>query len=459
MLRFFLLAFFLNTLLVPNLHARECSDRDSISYEKLKIFLKKKNIEQMDENEKSLFEADYGSLFLCPEQNYNNPQLSAQEKENLKSLYLTDRIDGFERDMAKNIRFVDLDFQLVTYTRIYQTLYGKNASLPPGIQLIIKNKALYFEDRKKNCSESHVDTSYIGEVRDQSDMGWCYAYALADLLSFHAKKLVSAIDIAVLNNNFSQDALKDRINYSRDVESFYDLKKILPKMGVTAEELEESARLNLYDSVRNGGLAAEALKLALQKGVCLEKDMPSTFENKNITLKRRLQAPLLAHEPYASDGESCVDHLGLTGSVFVNLNILQIEEVLKNSSPDVVLFELRQKNCKEKVTLRDKKPLQATKQTNEQIFSIIDSQLDKKQPLVATYSAEMITKGRAGVHISSVVGRRFNAKTNKCEYKIRNSWGKHNDFQSSTKIRHEDGYFWVDDSDLKKNIIRIDAID
>ena len=256
----------------------------------------------MDENEKSLFEADYGSLFLCPEQNYNNPQLSAQEKENLKSLYLTDRIDGFERDMAKNIRFVDLDFQLETYTRIYQTLYGKNAPLPPGIQLIIKNKESYLEDRKKNCSESHVDTSYIGEVRDQSDMGWCYAYALADLLSFHAKKLVSAIDIAVLNNNFSQDALKDRINYSRDVESFYDLKKILPKMGVTAEELEESARLNLYDSVRNGGLAAEALKLALQKGVCLEKDMPSTFENKNIT---RLQQIHDVRDVMIDQGRGC----------------------------------------------------------------------------------------------------------------------------------------------------------
>jgi aminopeptidase C len=48
-------------------------------------------------------------------------------------------------------------------------------------------------------------------------------------------------------------------------------------------------------------------------------------------------------------------------------------------------------------------------------------------------------------HASSIIGRRFNEKTNSCEYLLRNSWGKscagyHEDYEC------EDGHIWMAES-------------
>lgn len=438
--------------------AYTCVPEDTVDYEKLKPLLTKKSIQDMSaEQRKTLDEID-GELLSCPEQNYNNPKLSAQEKENLKQIYLNERINKFELTIARDLRFINLDNELEFYKRTYHAIYGKDAALPAGVRLIEENQNKYLKDRKEMCSTQNVDTSYMGPVRDQDDMGWCYAYATADLISFHAKKRVSAVDVAILNNNFSKSAIHDRINYSRDVELIYNFRSFFTEHGSSPDALIDETREQLYDSVRKGGITSEAMKVALQKGVCLEKDMPSTFTDTGIPLSQRLQSAV--NFQAGVDGRhSCLDHLGMAASIFTNLNREQIEDVARRTSPDFMLFELRQKNCKEKVFLPDKKPLRLNRQNDEQMFSIIDDQLNKKQPVVATYQVNMLQKGRSGVHISGIVGRRFNDKTGRCEYRVRNSWGPHTHFEKSTGVVHDNGYFWVDEINLKKNILQVDALD
>ncbi|MDO9181751.1 MAG: hypothetical protein Q7U04_05055, partial [Bacteriovorax sp.] len=79
----------------------------------------------------------------------------------------------------------------------------------------------------------------LNNVRNQDDVGWCYAYAGADLLSYRLNKIVSAVSLYSSGQTIE-----------RDINSL----------------------------IGNGGNIKSAIDnyLALNKGICLEEDLPSS---------------------------------------------------------------------------------------------------------------------------------------------------------------------------------------
>ncbi len=51
----------------------------------------------------------------------------------------------------------------------------------------------------KNCGDVNL-SSKMGPIRDQDTMGWCYAFAAADLLSFKLGQRISAASLAIQSN-------------------------------------------------------------------------------------------------------------------------------------------------------------------------------------------------------------------------------------------------------------------
>jgi len=64
------------------------------------------------------------------------------------------------------------------------------------------------------------------------------------------------------------------------------------------------------------------------------------------------------------------------------------------------------------------------------------------------------SKGRCGKHVSLIIGRKWNAKTNKCQLLVRNSWGTScNSYADDWDC--EKGNIWVDEEDLGANIYEV----
>jgi hypothetical protein len=451
---FFVFYFAFTLFLGISSKAYECTNRDIVDSNTLKLIASVNSTANLKGEARVKFYAHYGSLFSCPKENYQNSNLTAIEKRNLLKLFKYEMILNFESYIADNLHFVDLDSALQSYKRIHELAYGENTPLPQGVQMIIQNKELYKLDRKKQCSEKYVDTKHMGPVRNQDDIGWCYAFAAADLMSFHAGRTLSAVDVAILNNNYANDAVRDRLElpgFLRNTEalrSFYESNKI------DVANLKENYLNHLFDSKREGGYPVEALKIAMNKGVCTESDLPSQPTNKNTSLYSELQKPAQMAEQ--SKSLVCFNEQANYGSLLPNLNYGEIIEIASRTSPMQILLSLRKKNCRQTFKIQNKTIINFSTPDYGKAFSLLDAQLDKNTPAMVSYNTKMISS-ESGAHASIIVGRKYNPKTGQCEYKVRNSWGNLNHFEPSTRTRHEGGYFWVSESKLKKNLYNITA--
>lgn len=435
--------------------AYECDSEDLINTSALKQIATQRSATLLTGPAQVQFYSNYGSLMMCPAQNYNNTNLSSAEKRNLLELLKNDRINGFENYIADNLNFLNLDSEIESYKRVHALAFGENTPLPSGVQLIIRNKELYKQDRKEQCTEKSVDTTHMGPVRNQGDIGWCYAYAAADLMSFHARRPLSAVDVAILNNNFAQDPFRDRLELPTFLSTTEALRGYYAKNNINADDVKQSYLNKLFDSRREGGQEDEALRIAMQRGVCSEADMPSRLTDDNSSLYAELQRPT---ETRNQNSFSCTSQEARSYSLLPNLNNGQIAEVVAKASPFYTLFALRQKNCRQTYKPQKKTISKASAPQYGRAFSLLDAQLDKNAPAMVSYNFNMISS-EDGAHASIIVGRRLNSKTGQCEYKVRNSWGNYNHFEPSTRTRHEDGHFWVSETRLKKNLYDITVLD
>ena len=139
----------------------------------------------------------------------------------------------------------------------------------------------------------------------------------------------------------------------------------------------------------------------------------------------------------------------------------QIAEILGRSSMETFMQELVKENCKEKISL-DGLEMQSwetdRKIKPDFIVKKLNESLDKKEPAGIDYYFKMINPDDDdGTHASLVVGRRFNPKTEMCEYQVRNSWGK-NVSNFGRSVVHEDGLYWVNEAELSKHLFRVNVI-
>lgn len=96
------------------------------------------------------------------------------------------------------------------------------------------------------------------------------------------------------------------------------------------------------------------------------------------------------------------------------------------------------------------------------LIKAINKQLTKNKPVAASYRTKIFYEPKseayenAGMHVSTIVGRRWNKETKTCEFKLRNSWGKncysYTNPELKGKCDPQTGYVWLPSNILARSI-------
>ncbi len=408
---------------------------------------------------------NYQKLLDCPTEHLALAK-TEKEKSNLKKMYVSVMLNKSPNFILDNYDSIDVDQEIERYKRIHHAVYRGSSSYSPGMLEIINSRSYALRDAKKICSDRKVDTTSMGPVRDQQDTGWCYASAAADVLSWHSKKKVSMVDIAILHNNFSVETLRSRKEWLDRLENlspFY--KDLLTKAGYIKNDESSVAptisdinraklEIHVTDGGTDGAFTEKAMGIAMTQGVCSEIDIPSDKGNDTLGT-RRLSAYYSKYFPDAINSSQCVNLNGQTKAMFPNLNLKQIEEIIDRTDPFKLLLKLRNANCKQTIQFPNKKVVSAFVPQVRETLRLINAQLDKRQPSILMYDTSMISD-QSGGHASTIIGRRFNETKKICEYQIRNSYGP---AAHSKKVKYDNGNYWVDERTLKAHTHGVTAID
>lgn len=298
--------------------------------------------------------------------------------------------------------------------------FCEKLNIDPNLYISKVEKEEYFQLGKKNQEKNQRICTRIDNRKDplkrkmrmQGEDGWCFAFTAADLLSHKYGKLVSAFDVA---NTF----------YERSGWGTWQ-KSILGKK----------------ESDLSFGLAEGAMLLALQRGFCLEEIIKSSkgeFDKMSAIINelKKLEEYKRDFDDFHNKNEDKWQSFALCAplknegwrEIFPELNDKQIYKVLFMASQESILNSMVNEGCKSK---RIKMNDISVKMTRFNPFTwsyleTIDEQLNKKNIVGISYNSSILFDPYAeakGSHASSIVARKFNKKTNSCEYLVRNSYGE-----------------------------------
>ncbi|MBT4791751.1 MAG: hypothetical protein HON90_09285 [Halobacteriovoraceae bacterium] len=259
--------------------------------------------------------------------------------------------------------------------------------------------------------------SKFGPIREQGDMGWCYAYSGADLLGFYAKEhnklinptkretQISAVHMANTNNTNNERKIREK----NDMNFQYKF---------TEPE---------------GGHTDDAINSLLDNGYCLEKDALSekfNFKSGNcFGFKARcsLKSIIKTINQYKIFKTNKCEAINAARALSVNVPMKQIISALKNATDVNAFNDVVAGICTpKKLSLPNKKAYaHHLNPFNSHVFlQIIDDKLAKGEPTEVGFEVGELLNNKAKYnHTSVVVGKKYNCKTHKFDYILRNSWG------------------------------------
>lgn len=284
----------------------------------------------------------------------------------------------------------------------------------------------------KDCAPVDL-RSRFGEVRDQDSVGWCYAFTAADLIGFKTGITVSAADVAAVYSSEMKTSIWKRF-FSREGE---------------------------VD--RQGGDEFFAVDHMRKIGVCKESDFPSEYFAENKDTKnfveilekaseknrvRYLTAGIMPVQTLTSKNYADARCDPFSSFAISQTQLSNIKHVVDRTLPSRAFYDLASKSCEGKRISIDVPNLEfAEFSVNKPIAvtSFMDEKLNLGLPVAISWSTDLAQGRRPArrkpAHASTVVGRRLNPTSKRCEYLIRNSWGK-----SCAYVRElecEDGNVWV----------------
>ena len=283
--------------------------------------------------------------------------------------------------------------------------------------------------------------------RSTDSIGWCYGFAAADLISAEVGIPVSSTHVSIL---FNKDVEK-----SFFTKAFAKLRKLYRNDGLRDTEVYSGGTID--------GAIEEVVK---NKIICSEKDLPFDRDHQfqiNFFIHdlERFKLESAKTPPTAS---SICYNLKYTfqNMPFKSVDFLKVISQIEKENLNLLLDDFAKKSCKgtevkipkmkvEKVnrlsTFNDEPSFEVTRKVKE-YFAKVNTLLDSGKPLGIGYNLRHVTD-RSGSHASTLVAKRW--KNGRCEYKVRNVWGKGCSEYSQDKIsecNYEEGSFWVTDQKL-----------
>jgi len=274
-----------------------------------------------------------------------------------------------------------------------------------------------YEYRKSKCSPTiDLRGPKLGEVRNQGDIGWCYAHTTADLLSYKLGKRISAADIAT---NYNLKSGTTFFTEGGSVKKAFNATKNLG--GACLEER--------FPSDDNGGSISHYKKILDSKKICSTSKSPPINE---------------LVEPFYQS--------------LVPKNLIAVKDIKTDGNQDPILYTRRNDLCFPRIGLQNLSTVEKVSSPDPFFESDgINDQLSKDNPVAITYNSIYLSSGfdnnEEAPHSGTIVGRRFNESTEECDFLIRNTWGRScNGYNSDLRRdnRCEDGNIWVPESDLGK---------
>ncbi|MCO4755681.1 MAG: hypothetical protein KC478_14460 [Bacteriovoracaceae bacterium] len=319
---------------------------------------------------------------------------------------------------------------------------------------------------KSMCSDTDIRTKmdpsmkeHFTKPRSQGSIGWCYGFVAADLMSAEVGEALSSIHTSSIYNQSVEDSVITKLAY---------------------DIFQPSAFKDIYE----GGFIEEAIEeVAKNKVVCIESKLPFNA-NYGVTTKNLiLMMEKLKENSEASnqvfDQKACYEAQAIIKLGKFDILPKDLHKVLVNQNLNHALSDLAKKHCSgdlvkvPKFSVKTKSrpsyprrlrrdPEKAAKKHSRSIgkyFKAINSQLEKGKPIGIDYNVKHITR-QDGMHSSVVTARRWN--NGRCEFKVRNSWGKTCATYKPDEVsscNYWEGSYWITDQKFYEMVNRITYID
>ena len=298
---------------------------------------------------------------------------------------------------------------------------------------------------KEECSPVDIRSSLNPELkkhfsvpRNQDSTGWCYGFSASDLLSAHLGEPVSALHVSALYNRKARRNIFMRTAH---------------EIGLAISEAETR-----FEEVYESGLCKMAIGEAMRNGkVCHEKDLPFDYKYQDSTKemikdleKIRKDRKKLSKDAICNQIEEKLEFHGLT------LDSSSISEELVSRNMNLGIESIANEQCKKNPMVVSPLKIKSLSlpgkslEKRKHFLQEIGDLFKKGKPIEISYNVNKYVNYMDGLHSSVVVARRWH--NNRCQYKIRNSWGKDCSlYKSNVDCEKETGSYWVNDEDFVKN--------
>ncbi len=320
---------------------------------------------------------------------------------------------------------------------------------------------------KSECSDIDIRDKMKPEIkkhfstpRNQDGIGWCYAFSAADLLTAEMGEPVSASHVSAIFNK--------EIDNSFFMKFGYNIGRLLTD--------------STFDESYEGGWVDRALENAVdEKFVCSEKALPFDKNHYGETaevIKRLEKIKESIDNDEISPRYSCVEIEVLKLKALSNIRVSEIYSILEQDNMNTALAEILEKNCKDNLIKlkkfkvkslhkprlsrinrdRSRSEEKRAERRLKKYYGKVGEVLSAGKPLGISYDVSDIMDSSGG-HASVLTARRW--KDGKCQFKIRNSWGKgcrSYDMNKIEECNYGEGSFWVDDKSFYNMVTDLDYI-
>lgn len=348
------------------------------------------------------------------------------------------------------------------------------------------------ETTMEGCTFKNLNDR-LGPIRDQSDMGWCFANTAADLLTYAHRSEIES-NLATKNQLIKKQLMS--LSPMAPAGSEYQVSAIFTALNYQWAQIKNNVKPEEIFS--SGGLISETLNLIQEKGFFCPQSLDYSLLNTGFKTKLREKFNRFSdiHENYqeyiATRNENfkmqymkMIKELESQGTFLSNYDRKKIQTVLDEPLIHNAVLKLTDVVCEDrKISISQRKKFNRLasyrnsteefyneelhrKMTQNEVLNIIDKVLDNEKPLGISYLLQNVINSEVSdtiEHASVISGRKF--ENNTCYYQIRNSWGsdcQRKAFINSVyipeypiyKYECERGTFWIPRKDLPRILLEV----